>query len=199
MEETEFVKKLISKNLMHPNSDVVGSFMTYASRGELVKEFAWAIPTMDCLKFLRHFGPFFEAGAGTGYWAYEMQKLGIDIIPTDVDPIKKSGYIMKQDNWVNVEALDAVAAVQKYSSNRTLFMCWPSYDGKWSGEALFEYTCLSKTGKYFVYVGESHGGCTGDEMFHEILHEEWVEKHVIEIPQWCGINDCMKIYRRKWI
>ena len=52
-------------------------------------------------------------------------------------------------------------------------------------------------GDRFVYVGEGYGGCTGDDVFHELLEEEWTEMKTIEIPQWPCIHDQMTVYGRK--
>ena len=77
-------------------------------------------------------------------------------------------------------------------ADRTLFMCWPLYDDPMGNDILNRYK-----GDTFIYIGESWGGCTGDNDFFETLDREWLEVEEVSIPQHYGINDYMTVYKRK--
>ena len=80
----------------------------------------------------------------------------------------------------------------RHFPERTLFLCWPPYRGAMASKSLEFYA-----GKTVIYVGEGHGGCTGDDKFHRMLECGWEEVEEVEIPQWDGIHDRMWVYRRR--
>lgn len=65
------------------------------------------------------------------------------------------------------------------------------FQPEWPSETLMNYR-----GDTLVYIGEGGGGCTGDDLFHEILGEEWHVEDFYEIPQWYGIHDDLYVYKR---
>ena len=86
--------------------------------------------------------------------------------------------------------------------NRTLLLCWPSYDEPWAAEAVDCYQ-----GDTVVYVGEGVGGCTGDDRLHELFGEGLDDDastsalfHRVDdvaVPQWGGLYDRLTVYRRQ--
>jgi hypothetical protein len=164
----------------------------FAVRDEYIETFSFAVPTESILQEICKYSPLLEIGAGSGYWAYELAKRGADIVATDT---KKGRYSPLQGHWskkyTSVETLHAVKAVRKYP-NRTLLSIWPDYDKPWSGEALKEFK-----GEVVIYIGESSGGCTGDNLFHRILEKDYKELESMMIPQFGGAHDYLNIYQRK--
>lgn len=164
------------------------SFM--ASRDLGINRYGFAILTEDTIERLRVYAPILEIGAGLGYWAYEFQKLGVDYVATEPSPLSFGTYFKKSTLWIEMERLEACAAILKYPE-RALLICWPSYQGDWATAALRAYT-----GPTVIYVGEGYKGCTGDNEFHELLYKSWEEIEEIEIPQWFGLHDRIWVYSR---
>jgi hypothetical protein len=160
-------------------------------RSELVFQYAWAIPNAVALNAIAALSPLIELGAGAGYWAMCLNAAGADIIAYDQAPIGvgDNPYV-KHDQWYNVQP-GSVEQLDQHPE-RTLFLCWPPYNAPFAYNALATYK-----GEYFAFVGEHHGGCTGDDRFFETLSREWDEVHNIDIPRWYGINDRCYIYLRK--
>jgi len=155
-----------------------------------VTKYAWAIPTVAVLRRIAALGPIIEVGAGSGYWAMELVKLGADIIATDA---RAEGWVHSPEPHHPVATMDATSAVRTHGAGRALMLVWPSYDDPWSGQALEAYEAIG--GRTVIYVGESRGGCTADDAFHERLAKSWTQED-IEIPQWYGIHDYLTIAKR---
>lgn len=83
-----------------------------ARRKDLAREYAWAIPAPRVLEWLVeqiNGRPVVESGAGTGYWAWQLSQLGVDIVaydakPPDVDrnwfhsPKEKTWHVYTQED-----------------------------------------------------------------------------------------------------
>lgn len=177
-------------------------------RNYYVHKYGFAIPDERAIAALAKYQPVLEVGAGTGYWAYEMRKAGVDVIATDSHPVTtdylswlRTGTPPEDPHpsreheftysWGLVEECDAAAAVQKYP-DRTLFCCWPSLNGTWLAEALRLYQ-----GRHFVYVGEGDGGCCAEDGLFELLGRDWSEVGRVDIPTWYYIRDYLAVYERK--
>jgi hypothetical protein len=104
---------------------IPGNFMNiverYQKRDQSIKDYSFAILTEYAIKKIVPFSPIIEVGAGTGYWAYEFQKRGIDYFPTD----NFAGHWFKESKlWTTVINLDGVEAARNYPEKSLLF-CWP--------------------------------------------------------------------------
>lgn len=188
---TEY-EKYYKVNSLYNRTDV-SSFPNWKFlqiRQAAVLQFSFAVLTKEAIKQLKPYAPFIEVGAGSGYWAYELQKRKIEVIPTDPVHFKYSMYKFKKQ-WTDIEKLSAVQAIRKYPEH-TLLVVWPCYNKPWAYKALQAYK-----GNKFVYCGEGPGGCTADNSFHELLEEEWWEKLEIPILQWFGLHDYLRVYTRK--
>lgn len=162
-------------------------------RNEAMARFSFAIPSEEAVKAIGAHAPILEVGAGLGYWAYEVDKAGFDIIATDPEPYSDN-FIEPGEEWFPVKRLGGVQAVNEFGAGRTLLMVWPSYRLDWPADTLEAY--LDAGGRALIYVGEGEGGCTGNRRFHEILNERTPEEpEVTSIPFWAGIHDQMYVYR----
>lgn len=159
----------------------------YTLREEAIREFGFAILTAEAAQRLATHGPILEVGAGAGYWAYELQKLGCDVIATDPAPLSCCPMVTPERIWTPAEPLTALQALEKYGvEDRTLMMVWPSWQGEWTGEALRQY--LEMGGQKLIYCGEPRGGCTGNAELHDLMRDMVVVEQII-IPRWFGIRD----------
>lgn len=165
----------------------------FQKRLYLPQQYAWAIPTSEALDEIKRHQPIVEVGAGTGYWASLLRKMGVDIVAYDIVPVPakdNAWHFRANKSWSEVLAGDEEIAA-KYPE-RSLFICWPP------GDDAFAFKSLSKyKGKTVIYIGEDIGGCNGNEDFFNLLRKEWVLKRTIVIPQWPSIFDRMYVYERK--
>lgn len=169
----------------------VGAFhRSYDARNKCTATYAWAIPNDEAIKTLVEYSPVVEVGAGTGYWASLAAAAGCDILCFDINPPGQGNIYRHETMFHPVQQGGAKISAQY--PDRTLFLCWPPYARAMAFVALRNYT-----GKRFIFVGESDGGCTGNDEFFELLAKDWQEIKTIDIPQWCGIHDAMWVYERK--
>jgi hypothetical protein len=161
-------------------------------RDEFRSRFSFAILDSKTVERLSGFGPLVEIGSGKGYWAWELRKAGVDIIATDATDkgrYWRSGHW--RESWTDIEQLDAVSALRKYSG-RKLLSVWPDRGRTWPAEALRAYR-----GDTVLYVGEGPGGCTGNYEFHKILHDEFVSTAVFPIPHFYRQHDFLWVWERR--
>lgn len=187
---------------------------------ELLRRYAWAVPHARALDTIARWSPagVVEVGAGGGYWAYELQRRGVDVVAYDPAPpggAEESTWHAGHA-WTAVHLGDHTAAAEH--PDRTLLMVWPSYDEPWGRQAVEAYR-----GDTVIYVGEGPGGCTGDGGLHALLGDSGTcwhhdgsyneqpcpddcpgnaaplfgEVESVAIPQWWGIHDRLEVYRRK--
>lgn len=163
----------------------------FAAREEYIKHFGFAVLTAKIVKTIRPFAPLVEVGAGTGYWAYELRKAGVDVIATDPGT---GEYGAAGPDWHGkfcaLERIGSVAAVRKYP-DRNLLTVWPDYKGAWCDRALGAFRA-----RFVLYVGEN-GGCTGSDRFHAMLDEQFTKRLDVAIPQFRGIHDRLEVWERK--
>lgn len=185
---------------------------------DLRRRFSFAIPNLEALDTIAGHSPggVVEIGAGGGYWAMLLQQRGVDVIAYDPDPPGSGATTWHSGRaWTAVHHGDHTKAAGH--PTRTLMLCWPSYDEPWSAQALEHYR-----GDTVIYIGEGPGGCTGDDRMHALLGEPpscwhhdddynelpcpddcpanvpplFREIADVEIPQWAGIHDWLRVYRR---
>lgn len=164
----------------------------YKARSEGIREYGFAIPDFRALRAIQKHSPngVIEIGAGSGYWAMLLSKLGVKVEAYDSATGKYRGGF-EVGKYPTVHQLDHKQALSKEHDKMTLFMCWPDYNVEWPTEALKLYR-----GNTFAYIGEGSYGCTGGESLHELLAAEWHVACERRIPQWSGINDYLTIYER---
>lgn len=173
--------------------------------------FSWAVPNEAALDMIRRYSPngVVEVGAGGGYWAMLLRERGVDVVAYDPDPAGTD-----EDPWHDGRAWSEVLpgdhAAAADHPERTLFLCWPSYNQGWGAQAIEAYG-----GDTVIYIGEGPGGCTGDDRLDYLLGLEspWCEHRdepctcvvaealftpvdSLAIPQWHGIHDGVTVHQR---
>jgi len=164
------------------------------ARNDLVHKYAWAIPCKAALEKIKKYSPIIEIGAGSGYWAYLLKEIGVEIVASDINPPKENEEVntWHPNNKCWTEIIEGgIELIERYP-NHTLFLCWPPYN-----DPLAYNTLKSYKGKYFIFIGESEGGCTGDEKFFKYLEDTFEEIDTVIIPQYDGVHDYLTIYERK--
>jgi hypothetical protein len=133
-----------------------------------VHKYAWAIPNDDVLLEIAKYSPLIEVGAGTGYWAWLLRQLGVDILAFDKYPpsqnsTSKSEFHPDTDTWT--EVLQGDESVLDSIVDRTLFLCWPPSNHPMAFETLSRFR-----GSTFLFVGEDWPSrTTGNEDFFRLL------------------------------
>ena len=164
----------------------------YEIRNRYTREYAWAIPDYESIVQIAAFTDrILEIGAGTGLWAKLIHAAGVSrIIATD--EAESTLHIVRHGSFYPIHRMNHKRATRIYRNEYTLMLCWPTYDTPMASESLERHV-----GDRLVYIGESHGGCTGNERFHEMLDDGWHLNETIYIPNWPGIHDACYLYTRK--
>ncbi len=157
---------------------------------------AWAVPTTRAIQAIADLDmPVVEIGAGTGYWAWLLQQVGVSVVAFDKyleghyqdtgDPCQTN-----DDHWVEVQEGTHTVLYDAYQDH-ALMLCWPPYANEMASDCLRAYE-----GDTLIYIGEGHGGCTGNDDFHLDLDMGWTRVAGVALPKWPGLHDDMNIYRR---
>lgn len=157
-------------------------------RDELVRRYAWAVPTPAAVRAIAARGPVVELGAGTGYWAALIEAAGGDVAAYDADVTDENPYT-NGETWFEVRP-GGVESLEGHQ-DRTLFLCWPPRLDPFAFDALAAYE-----GDTVCYVGEGWGGCTATHEFHELLHREFTYIQRVELPIWLNCTDDLSIWVR---
>lgn len=157
--------------------------LTLSEREKLCQRYAWAIPDPSALRFVAKWlgSRAVEMGAGTGYWAWQLQQMGVQMDAYDVQPREQAFYPVwtgrPEDLWY---------------FNCPLLLCWPPYNTPMASECLQHYA-----GERIVYVGEPEGGYCADEAFWQRIQADWRMVACHPILRWVGINDGIMVFERK--
>lgn len=161
-------------------------------RWELVAKYAWTITDPGTLAFVDAFstGRMVDPMAGTGYWAYLLSQIDIDVVCYDLEP-GGNHWHKDEEMFVPITQMDAVDSV-KLHADRTLLLAWPPYSHKIGHRTLQAYE-----GDRVVYVGEDQGGCCGDDDMFDLLNAEWNGIAAHRPVQWFGVHDLVTVYDRR--
>ena len=158
------------------------------------KNYSWAIPTPNAIDRLVEFfagkGMILSVGAGRGLWERILEDRGLRVIATDA--FKSHGVETGGRMFTEVFNMDHLTAIDSFPAATTLMLCWPSYNEDFACEALGHFR-----GDFIIYIGEEEYGCTATCSFFHLLDKEWNLTESIEILNWKGIHDTIKIYERK--
>jgi hypothetical protein len=168
-------------------------YRIFADRFDMCGTYSWSICSpgdMTWMKDVLGGRGVVEPGAGTGYWAWQMEQAGIDVVAYEPnEPGAGNGFARRA--WATVLADDHSAP--RHHPDRALFLCWPSYAEPWAAQSL---ACYS--GDMLIYAGEGEGGCTADDEFFRLRDAEWEEigDSPAHVSYW-GIHCYLTAYRRK--
>jgi hypothetical protein len=159
------------------------------------KKYAWALPTPQALAVVARHAPIVEVGAGTGYWAWLLWQMGVDITAYDMSAgiTLRNHYHELRPGFFPVRKCDAEEAARRHPE-RTLLLSWPP-DTSMASRALKAYG-----GDTVIYIGfnsKRYDVYTGDDEFHTILAERWAKVEELMLPSWYPCQDCLRVYRRK--
>jgi len=161
-------------------------------RQEFVHRYSWTVPDPDTLLFVAAWcgGKIIDPLAGTGYWAYLLDQMSIDVIAYDKEPDDNTWHPEKYERFFEVLKEEAVFSVALHP-DRTLFLSWVPYG--YPGDRIIN----AYKGDRIVYIGEGEYGCCGDDSMFACLEENWKEVESHRPVQWDGMHDYVTIYDRK--
>ncbi|MBF6334245.1 hypothetical protein [Nocardia transvalensis] len=165
--------------------------------------YAYAVPSPETLRWIERFAgsrKVLELGAGRGYWAAQLARIGVDVAaydsqpPNEGDNVSFPGGVGQADVWHRVGDLKAFAREPKADS--VLFLCWPpGWGDSMASEALRAFE--EAGGRRLVFIGEPKGGKTGDDAFFERLEEVWkVETTDAQHVSWWNLGDIAQAWVR---
>jgi hypothetical protein len=166
-----------------------GPFNYQVHRQAFVRAYGWGALSGAMVEALRPYAPFLEVGAGGGYWAYELRRAGVRVLPTDPSPTGRAAASAKP--WLPVTRLSAVQAVRALPG-RTLLSVWPEA-APYAGNALRAHRLQG--GQVFAYMGTSFDGCTGGDNLFEELGDHWHLERDVPSLSWWSVGDRLRIYR----
>jgi hypothetical protein len=205
----EQIKHLVTKSRYPYEGPQVGDSMNFRSldgpggsyfdvfrlRRELTAKYSWSVPSPDAVDFVvKHSnGSILDPMAGTGYWEFLLRQAGVDcdafdLIPPDLGP--ENLFHIDADTHVEVIPAAAEVSAALAVAGQTLFLSWPPMSDA-GARAVKAYP-----GNRLIYIGEGHGGCTGDDEFFDLLDTQWQMGDVHKLPQWSGIHDFISVYDR---
>jgi putative endonuclease len=160
-------------------------------RDRLVRRYAWGTPTEAALRAVLSDGPrVVEMGAGTGYWAWLLQKLGGDVVAYDKF---SDGRTLGMNPWCGddrwAEVRHGTPSILHRHPDRTLLLCWPPYDSSMALDCLHRWK-----GRTLVFVGDKTAA--GNYDFHDSLQDRFWPVRALPLPSWPGIRDFLEVWRR---
>jgi hypothetical protein len=163
-------------------------------RHDLVAKYSWTITDPASVEFVAKYAKQFviDPMAGSGYWSRLLIEMGIDVC--SYDNLSWTNHIKHQH--VVIAKGEAPQVVRRFPYH-TLLLAWPPYSNSIGYQTVRNYRRSLVKEQRVIYIGESDGGCTGDEdMFKEFEdHWEVVAEH--RPVQWFGLHDYITVYDRK--
>jgi len=174
------------------NREFVLDYDIYVKKDKFRSGISWHIPTQDLVDLIIENSPILSVGSGFAYTEKLAMDQGADIIATDIEPSEKNNWCHEGKFYMDIEKIPADEAVKKYSG-RNVFMAWPPYDNPMA----YDVVKNMEVGRTLVFVGETYGGCTGDDNFFIYLETNFEEIDIdFTVPSWKGIYDTIKFYKK---
>lgn len=188
------------------------------ARAEAVRRFAFAVPDEAALATIARWAPngVIELGAGTGYWAGQLDQRGVDVVAYDTEPAPSTAnsWFAGTSPWFPVRPGDQ--RMVNLHADRCMLLVWPTKNETWAAEAVEQFHHAG--GETVVFVGEGPGGRTGDDRFHLLIGELdrcyrcayglldgacvcgtsklFTAAERVSIPTWAGFDDSLVVVRR---
>lgn len=181
-----------------------GSAQLAFAQMTLQATYAYAIPSPETLEWVSDFcagAPVVESGAGRGYWAAQLSRVGLHVDAYELEPPDVRENVSfpqatgQTDVWYSVRpsaelSFDGLA-------DHVLFLCWPpGWENPMASEALAAFEAAG--GHRVVYVGEPKDGKTGDAAFFDALASRWkLESTDPQFVSWWNLDDAAQGWVRR--
>ncbi len=173
------------------------SLQTSAIRGEYVKN-SFTILTDEFLRevvsVIQWLGvsKIVDLCAGPGWLSHWLKVYGLEV-EAAVDNKTWPGF---EGRYLPlVEKADSLEYVKAHPDIDLFLLSWPPYNNDLASRIWVSM----REGTYLLYIGESSGGCTGDDDFFNVLPEEEPETVRLQgrFISFCSIHDRPELYRKK--
>jgi len=134
-----------------------------------------------------------DAGCGTGFLSWLLQKQGINVIPVDNN---ETDHWFKAEAYTDIVKKDAVSCISR--EHDVVILSWPYYKGSFS----LDVCEAMHPGQTMIYQGEAKGNCTGTYEFFDCL----AAKFTLNLPftqelnhnhvQFRGFHDYWEVYEK---
>ncbi len=164
---------------------------------KLREHFAYSVLSPAILDIVARYSPLVELGAGNGYTANILQKMGADLVPLDAYPVEEGknwffntrfGLPRKgTQSWTKIKKGGAEELVQYQS--RALLLCWPARS-RMALDALDNYA-----GYTTILIADKT--CCGSAAFYKRLSRDWQLELSVDTESWNACHkEVLEIYRR---
>ena len=124
--------------------------------------FGYTIPDYFIIKKIKKLAEnkcILEIGAGCGLWAALLQKINVNIIPTDIE--------RQKIKYTKIKRCDNMMALEKYNCE-ILMLSWPDINNDMAYETLKGFKK-----KLLIYIGEPKGCACANDNFFNLLKNKW--------------------------
>jgi hypothetical protein len=159
------------------------------SLGDLLRLYAYAVPTAEAVDRIAQLGPLVELGAGAGYWARLLRDRDGDVIAYDRAPPAANSWIADAPPWSSVSLGDETALAAH--ADRALFVCWPERPNG----------CLPAVldglrPQWLALITDGRAQTSTDPLY-ERLDTGWHQSAEVSLPRWPGRHDSLAIFSRR--
>ena len=130
-------------------------------------------------------GPMVEVGAGPGYLAWECNRFGLEVHPTEPFP---------EEGWTHpkgVHQCDGRQALRLHPEKDLLYS-WPAYREPHTADIIRRFR-----GRHLVYIGEPAGCANANDEFFDLLDRRFEPTALLEIRTFPYIHDSVHVYQNK--
>lgn len=162
---------------------------------DAASHYSWGVPTEKVIRMIASLGPLVEMGAGNGYWAMLLSKVGSDIIAFDEKPTwSRLRSLADQNPWMAMGVRHGKVRRGRPEdlrrmSERTLLLCWPPKDDPMAIDSLMAWG-----GDRIVLVGPRK--YVGSDEFYDELQKNYVLRHDEPLPSWPECEDSAQFWVR---
>lgn len=166
--------------------------------------YAYAIPSPESIEWMSRFcgnRPVVELGAGRGYWARQLSRVGLTVSAYELEPPDKTENVSfpsangQSDVWYSVSDLSELHTDGLL--DHMLFLCWPpGWGNTMASDALTAFEAAG--GNQLVYIGEPKGGKTANDAFFDALAASWTLESVDAcFVSWWNLTDAAQGWVRR--
>lgn len=181
-------------SFFHMPEEKISSYMrqrnNWQARQDFVGRFGWSVLDDESIEIISDLNVHIQSvGAGRGYWEFCMQRVGINVVASDICPGNgQSDYPAKM--WTTIHKRNMIDVVSQNCSSFALMFNWATYGENLVYDTVKKY--LDNGGRTVIWIGESRMGCNGTDSVFDLFDNMKLKSRWI--PNWDMIHDSLQIY-----